>query len=222
MYTRDAVSVPYNDWAFMPALNQNLDLMKETQLAGNLNSDIPVRVVYECYIRDSDRDIKVISKKVSMRYEDVAIKVLEDFNTHFPDDGIRRRGSPANHEWVAYIRESNPKRDPIPGEIPTNNGLRIMKYSQTHFFDENGGSECSICLDEWDKVNMSNWKVKRLSCGHVFHRNCIRALHVLTCPLCRAPIHDNSMRTLHQKRNSKRKKSSRTKRGRKSKTKRAR
>ena len=43
---------------------------------------------------------------------------------------------------------------------------------------------CVICLDEMN----DNDEIRALSCGHVFHTNCIRAWNrrKKTCPVCRA------------------------------------
>lgn len=47
--------------------------------------------------------------------------------------------------------------------------------------------ECSICLDS--KKNFFN-KWKTLSCGHEFHRKCIKKIKNNCCPLCRNYISD--------------------------------
>uniref|UniRef100_A0A7C9DJ44 RING-type domain-containing protein n=1 Tax=Opuntia streptacantha TaxID=393608 RepID=A0A7C9DJ44_OPUST len=48
---------------------------------------------------------------------------------------------------------------------------------------------CTICLDEFEPVNVG----KQLSCGHVYHLNCIQTWISIcnTCPVCRDNIiHD--------------------------------
>ena len=47
-----------------------------------------------------------------------------------------------------------------------------------------GSNHCSICLKEEEIEDDSNHI--RLSCGHVFCRNCINIVE--RCPLCRLPI----------------------------------
>eukprot|EP00804_Cyclotella_cryptica_P017153 CCRYP_003373-RA/>CCRYP_003373-RA protein AED:0.01 eAED:0.01 QI:93/1/1/1/1/1/2/132/1013 len=54
------------------------------------------------------------------------------------------------------------------------------------------GDVCCVCL-----VTMTTGNVKKLRCGHLFHKNCLRevverarSLRASKCPLCRAPLVD--------------------------------
>lgn len=52
------------------------------------------------------------------------------------------------------------------------------------------GNECSICLNE---INV-NGLHRELSCGHVFHPNCVDSWLLecdATCPICRKCVYDN-------------------------------
>ena len=47
--------------------------------------------------------------------------------------------------------------------------------------------ECSVCLTEFEPES----KINHLSCGHIFHQNCLEKwlnYWNITCPLCRTPF----------------------------------
>ena len=52
------------------------------------------------------------------------------------------------------------------------------------YFNSNTANffECGICMD----VFTENEKVQKLSCGHIFHKECLNqwSLSQKTCPLC--------------------------------------
>jgi len=53
--------------------------------------------------------------------------------------------------------------------------------------------ECSICIDTFKTRN----KVRKLDCGHVFHKKCIDSWFdkAKTCPLCRCEVKINTSKT---------------------------
>lgn len=70
-------------------------------------------------------------------------------------------------------------------------GTEICRASSTHEKRENYSKskysynkECTICLEKIDK----NYIIKRLNCGHVYHRRCyedwMNTQTVIFCPNC--------------------------------------
>ena len=68
--------------------------------------------------------------------------------------------------------------------------------------DKNAESEnnlvCSICLEQITGLTEPNGKISKLSCGHIFHTQCVIPWlkNKLTCPYCRENCKKNSKETL--------------------------
>ncbi|KAG6603277.1 E3 ubiquitin-protein ligase-like protein, partial [Cucurbita argyrosperma subsp. sororia] len=77
--------------------------------------------------------------------------------------------------------EIHRKQEPAPASVME----RVMREEFDGFRPEEAG-DCSVCCDEL----RGETEVRRLPCGHVFHKSCILKWLQLTnsCPLCRAKL----------------------------------
>lgn len=77
------------------------------------------------------------------------------------------------------------KQEPAPASVME----RLMREEFDGFRPEEAG-DCSVCCDEL----RGETEVRRLPCGHVFHKSCILEWLQLTnsCPLCRAKLEQYS------------------------------
>src|SRR5690606_3349011 len=92
-------------------------------------------------------------------------------------------------------RRRNTVRDRVENRAPTDRcGQRHDKstargrWTDVLRFEQMLGTddmhECAICLDEYQ----SSDELRRLPCGHYFHRSCVDEWNSAHCALCRQPI----------------------------------
>lgn len=95
-------------------------------------------------------------------------------------DSARRMAEMIYSQGPVVRRRAQPKQISILSKEP----LVIPESLLRPSFDED--SSCPICMEDFEDGKKSC--VKKLSCGHKFHFDCLSGLNAFTCPICRAEI----------------------------------
>lgn len=100
-----------------------------------------------------------------------------------------------NNKYYKYLKYKQ-KYINLIGGAPGDSIYHDVPDENYHIYNDNGVDKynsCAICFDEYK----TNQIIKLLECNHYFHEKCVYKL--LTCPLCRKNISENSKNLFYHK-----------------------
>ena len=179
--------------------NGNINLEIDCLIYQNLNQSMITNIV-DCYIDNKQPDTYFDRYKFASRYlyinrsrktHDHNIYNIELINilSYFNNLDIEILHNIQSTTWhidnnIMKLMIKNINKLNILGKMYIN-GLPYFIYNRINNEDSN---ECPICLAEFK----SGDNLKKLPCGHLFHKNCIQSWFIrkMICPNCKTSVID--------------------------------
>ncbi|XP_028781397.1 E3 ubiquitin ligase BIG BROTHER-related-like [Neltuma alba] len=140
---------------------------------------------YMTYIDDDDETYHSIEQSMQQHYDDHQSTFLsgDHYHRHMSDDEEEDDDDDESAEIYQVIEQSIEHLFIVPATQEAIMSLKKLMMSS----DEAKGSQCSICLENFDDNVDEDDDFLALPCDHFFHSDCIvkwlKTGH--TCPLCR-------------------------------------